>query len=139
MEIQHFLHPTLLILSDHVHAKIWLAHENELNEIGHILVEPETRTDREGGFMNPSTGAVGAAVKHDKEHDHEEYMKGLMHCFHEALKKQPITYIDLVMPPDLMHVFEAKLTNEQKTLINRRLDADLMKDDILDVVKRLYV
>lgn len=123
-ELQKFSHPTLIVLTDHIHAKLWLAHELELKEIDHLDMPRERMTDRE---------EIETDADPDRLH---RMMKELAsRITHHATNAQ---HIYLAMKADIMHALEKELPSPTKNLINRRQPHDLMKEEMLDVVKRFF-
>ncbi|HEU0050498.1 MAG TPA: host attachment protein [Patescibacteria group bacterium] len=136
-QIQHFIHPTLLVLADHVHAKIWFAHEDEISEIAHLTVPHELKSDNEGSFMS-SAESVGQPEQKEKQHHLNVLIKHIAEALSKELENRDVTYIDMIMPADILHPLELEFPKTTIAMINRRLEADLIKEDILQVAKRLF-
>ncbi|MBM3204421.1 host attachment protein [Candidatus Uhrbacteria bacterium] len=122
--LQKFSHATLIVVGNHVHAKFFLAQGEELNQVGEIEHPREMKSDNES--------QLGSEPKTEQER-----LKKFAKEIAEKIEQEKGAHIYLTMKKELMHPVEEHLPKQTTELINRRLDADLMKEDIFDVVDRL--
>jgi len=115
-----------------------------LKELGTIEHSRELKSDNEASFVNPNHGGSTSGPEPKIEQERmKKFCKELASRITQHLAEPDpaspgaIKHIYLAMKKELMHPVEEHLAKPTQTLINRRLDADLMKDDILEVVDRL--
>ncbi len=136
-DLQYFIHPTLVVLGDHVQARLWLASNPTLTVVDGFSERPEFKSDREGSFVNTDHGSVSAPEPKGEQERLRHLLKDMAEHIETQARKHEVQHIHLVMKKDLMNELERHMGNEIRSKINRRLDEDLMKDDILDVLRRM--
>ncbi len=135
-DIHAFSEPTLIVLADQVKAQFWMAHETEIEEVDAISVPRELKSDNEGSFVNTDNGSVSGMERTDEAHLHE-----LIHAVTEKIEEisgeGTADHIHLVMEPRLLHAVKEHLSPETIAKCGREVPHQLMKDTIVDVVKRI--
>ena len=136
--VHHFHHSTLLIVSDHVRAHFYLIHEDTLVHADEIIMPRERYQDNEGAAVIPSQGTpCNPKEKSDAPRLHH-FIKKMCRKADALHDAHGIEVVDLVMPADLAHVFTDACSTRVHPKIRRTLHHDMMKKDILDVVKKLF-
>ena len=136
-KLQHFPVPTLIVLADHVHAQFWLAHREELNQQETFSLPRERKTDHETSFVNTDHGGGnGPELLDDDRQQH--FIRLVADHLASLIFKNHIQAICLVMKAELAHALKKKLSQDKIAMIKKELHADLMKDDILDVIRRIF-
>ncbi len=129
IELQHFPHLTLLVISDHVTSKFFLVGGESLEILDSITVPYDIRPNHEGSFI--------------PEHSHidENHLKHFAKLVAEHISKlvvqHAIVYVDLIMPANIEHLVTANLHPNISKKLNRKLHIDIMKEDIFDIIKRI--
>jgi len=135
--LQHFSEPTLIVLADHIHAQFWLAHLMTLEQKDTMALPRERKTDNETSFVNTDHGSGSGPEPLDDDRLHH-FIKMMADRLTPFISTNHAHAIHLVMPAELAHALKKKLSQDKLSLIKKELHVDLMKDDILDVVKRLF-
>jgi hypothetical protein len=133
----HFPSPTLILVADSEHIVAWMAHGESLEEQSTIAVPHEQKTDNEASFVNTVThGTHGPSPREPHDDDH---VKHWLHEATEAIKKtEPFMHLNLAMPADYLRALEERLTPDVRERILRKLEANVRKEPILEVIERLY-
>ncbi len=129
-ELHVFQHPTLLITSDHVQARLFVANQNILEEQGHVSLPHENTETREGTPLAPPEYNDESRLKH--------FVQLLCEQATALMGPHSIEVVDLVMPSEIEHLFRSHCDQDIKNKIKRTINHDLMKEDILKVVARLF-
>lgn len=125
--LQHFPHAALIVTSDHMVAKLYLAGGEDLEEIDALAVPADTFSDIEKKFDSDV----------DDRPRLQHFIKQLAEKVEKLVRDHHIVYVHLVMPAEVMHRLTEHLTQETKGKIGRGLEHDLMNQPILQVVERL--
>lgn len=136
-DLQHFPHPTLIVLADNIHAKFWMAHEDEADEVDEIVLERERATDHETQFVNTNHGgSVSTPEKHDEDRQ-QKFVHSVKARIEEIAREGLTEEVMLVMPAELSHAISNHLEGDVKGMVKKTLPVDLMKDAMTDVLRRL--
>ena len=127
-ELQHFAEPTLIVVADRVHAQFWLAHEENMEDVEVLEVPKEHLSDHEGR-------AIGQELKDDDRLHHLIHL--IVEKIEELVREGVADKIHLVMEAELAHQVAGHVSQEVTAKLGAQVHADLMKDDVLDVVKRV--
>ncbi|MBU0531229.1 host attachment protein [Patescibacteria group bacterium] len=133
-DYRDFKKPTLIVVTDHVHSKLYLARERELEQVDTITAEPERAEDKEafhqstsraGGqvMMNQATGSKNIDWKEHVAHDH----------LFKALEENLMARLQNHEFEDLILVVE----HEAKNHLTERLHHDLQERIVKTVPKNL--
>ncbi|MFZ2804482.1 MAG: hypothetical protein WA001_04620 [Patescibacteria group bacterium] len=132
--LQHFPHPALILVSDSVKAKFFLAGGDSLQELDGVFVprgnektEPSPDGKRIAGF---DADVDDGPRLHDFIHQ-------LVAKTDALVKQHGIAHIHLVMPAEVEHQFSGHLPKEDKEKIGQTLHHDLMNEDPLKIIERL--
>ena len=135
--LQHFPEPTLIVLTDHVQGRFWLAHLETLEQIDQLALPHELKSDREGSFVNTDHGgSTSGPEPSDREHSNH-WIHLMTEKIETVCQAKNIKQLDLVMRPDLLHALRAHLPQSISILIKTELGVDLMKMHILETLDRL--
>jgi len=136
-ELQHFIHPTLIVISDFDQALIYRAHLEDAIEIARVKApsaafpNPDGSVGSGGGrFMNPSADV-------DQGADRGVFTKNVINTIKSLVEKHGIKHINLVVPTELGHRLEEKLPNNLKPMVTKTIEADLTYEPLVAVLKRL--
>lgn len=134
----HFQHPTLLVIANHVKAKLWRAYSDEVEELETLALPRERKIDKETSFVDVDHGSVHAPEpKLEQEH-----LRHFVHLLASHIKKEMqtggFTLIHLVMVKDIAGPLRKKLSEPLRDAITRELTEDLTQEHVLTVIGRLY-
>ncbi len=127
-ELQHFEFPSLILVADHVHAQFWLAHEETLEEVDLIALAKETHSDNEG---------LANGQEPSDENRLHQYIHMVVDRLEQIMSEGVADSLHLVMPADLAHMVIEHSSTEVQEQVGKEVHLDLMKEDPLDVVRRV--
>lgn len=127
-DLQHFEFPALIVVADHVHAQFWLAHNDTLEEVEVVELQKDTYSDNE---------AIGLGLEKNDEHRLHEYVHMLVDRLEEIMNEGVADSIHLVMDTELANSVIDHSSTEIQEQVGKQIHADLMKEDPLEVVKRV--
>lgn len=127
-ELQHFEFPSLILVADHVHAQFWLAHNDTLEEVDVVSLPKESSSDNEGR-------AIGQELSDDNRL--HEYIHIVVDRLEQIMGEGIADSLHLVMSADLAHAVLDHSNTEIQEQVGKQLHLDLMKEEPLEVVKRL--
>jgi hypothetical protein len=127
-ELQRFEFPSLILVADHVHAQFWLAHNDTLEEVDLIALPKDTHSDNEGR-------AIGQELSDDNRL--HEYIHLLVDRLEQIMSEGVADSLHLVMSADLANAVLDHSSSEVQEQVGKQVHADLMKEEPLDVVRRV--
>lgn len=127
-ELQRFENPSLIVVADHVHAQFWLAHNETLEEVDVIELPKDTYSDNE---------ARGLGLEKTDDHRLHEYVHLLVDRLEEIMNEGVADSVHLVMDTDLANAVLDHSSTEVQEQVGKQVHADLIKEDPLEVVKRV--
>jgi len=127
-ELQHFENPSLILVADHVHAQFWVAHGETLEEVDVVALPKDTHSDNEGR-------AIGQELSDDNRL--HEYIHLLVDRLEQIMGEGVADSLHLVMSADLANAVLDHSNTEVQEQVGKQLHLDLMKEEPLEVVKRL--
>lgn len=127
-ELQHFEFPSLILAADHVHAQFWLAHGDTLEEVDLIALPKDKLSDNEGL-------AIGQELSDD--HRLHEYIHLVVDRLEQIMSEGVADSLHLVMSADLANAILDHSSTEVQEQVGKQVHADLMKEDPIEVVRRL--
>ncbi len=136
-ELQKFPLATLIVASDSMTAKFYLAGGDAMDEIGALILPKEKSSDNEGSFASSDGSRVAGPVEEDDTERLKHFVKEISSKISELVGKHGIEQIDLVMPAEIEHLLTETLSAEAKPLLKRILQKDLMKESTVELVTRL--
>ena len=139
-ELQRFLDPCLIVMTDEQEAKFWIAGGDALETLDSMSLVPEKESDREGAFHTAKGYThVGSDLsdKHDTPRK-EKFAKQITERMAKLIREGHAERVRLVSPPEMMHRLEKHLPTDVKKRMDSKLDKDLMKFDVLEVLKRMF-
>ncbi|MBE7436770.1 MAG: host attachment protein [Anaerolineales bacterium] len=138
-DLQHFPDPTLIVLTDEQEARIFLAGGDAYQTLDSLALPREFKSDAEGSFVSSDGSRVGGPSSdlHDTPRK-EAFAKTVAEAITRYVREGHAVVVHLVSPPEMLHLIQARLPADVKPHIAKTLAKDLMKNDILDVIKRLF-
>lgn len=127
-ELQHFEFPSLILVADHVHAQFWLAHNDMLEEVDLVSLPKDELSDKEGR-------EIGQELSDD--HRLHEYIHLVVDRLEQIMGEGVADSVHLVMSADLANAVLDHSNTEVQEQVGKQLHLDLMKEEPLEVVKRL--
>lgn len=124
----HFVHSSLIIIGDSTQAKFFLAGGDELEELDGVAVPREERPDSEGKFSDEPNDVPRLM----------QFVKMTAARTENLVREHGVAHIHLAMPAEIKHLLVRELPRDAATAVGRTLEHDLMKQDILDVIRRLF-
>lgn len=135
-KLQHFHHPTLVVIGDFNDVTLYRALNPDIEVISRIKSPKPPITPPEGSvspggerFSNPSADI-------DEGPDRSKYAKQIIDQV-EAILAGDIKYINLVMPAELCRRFKENLQEKHKGLVTKVIEADLANEPLLEIIERL--
>lgn len=134
----HIAHATLVIVSDHIAAKIYLAGGDAIEEIDGVV---EPRESVEHDDATSSVDGIRTANPHADASDAPR-LKRFVSRLSESITKHTASHdvanIHLFMPADVLHLLKDTLPADVSKHIRTETAAMLMKEDILSVLRRVF-
>ena len=135
----HFPHAALLILSDAITARFYLIGGDAIEELDGIAEPREFRQDSEGSFTSYDGSRVaGPDSDIDDAPRLKHFVRDVAHSLTDLVRKHDIAHIHLIMPSDVEHLLTKDLPNDMKEKIIHVLHKNLMKEDLLSILRRIY-
>lgn len=136
-ELQRFPVATLIVASDSETAKIYLAGGDSLEQVDAIEVPREKSQDNEGSFTSSDGSRVAGPVDEKDGPRLGTFTKKLAESVISLMRKHKLERLDLIMPAEIEHALVDRLPSDVDTLIGRKLNKNLMKEEPTEMVKRL--
>ncbi len=127
-DLQHFSAPTLLIVSDTQRATFYLAHNETINVVETIDVPAEFDIERDSKFVSDFK---------DEPREHR-FVARVAEMTSAFAHNKNIGHIFIAAPQEIINLLEAKLGDDVRAFISRRIVKDLVKENVIDVVKRFF-
>lgn len=134
---QHFVHPTLIVLGDFEHAKLYRAFADTADEVAVLKAPEPSRPPSQGSvssgggrFMNPSADM-------DEGADRAQFTRDIIYQIETLLKDGDIKHLNLVMPAEMCHRIKEKLPQNYQDSVTKVIEADLVQTPLIDVLQRL--
>ncbi len=128
--LQHFPQQSLLVVADHVVARLFIAGGDSLEELDGLAEPRDIPSDNEGKMFMSDV--------HD-EPRLKQFCKKLALEIQKLVISHDVSNIHLVMPADVFNFVNEDLSQETKRKLGRGLTLDLMKEDPLKIVERLLI
>jgi hypothetical protein len=137
--LQHFAEPSLIVVSDHYHAKLLLAFEDSIEEVDQIDMPATKDTDHEGSFVNTDSGGVsGPENEHDEPNRLKHFVRAVAARINSLIRDEEAAMnIHLIAPADVAHAIKNELAPEAANILGKEIHADVMKEDELHLLERL--
>lgn len=134
-----FIHPTLVVAADHMFAKMFLAGGDEVEELDGVAMPRERKQDSEGFFVSRDASRHGSPDADTSDDPRlKAFTKAVAERISTLVKDQDIAHLHLVMPAEVDGLVQKHLPPDIKTKIVRVRHLDLMKEDTLTVLRRVY-
>jgi hypothetical protein len=136
--LQHFPEPALIVTTDHVYARLWLAFEDSMEELEVLEMPQEEKSDHEGEFYNPDTGGVHATEPHTNDERLHKFIRVLAeHVSHLIRDDEAATSVHLIAPEDMMAALKKELAPEAANIVAKELPINVMKEDEVHILERI--
>ncbi|MCR4256572.1 MAG: host attachment family protein [Candidatus Uhrbacteria bacterium] len=136
--LRHFPEPALIVLADHVHARLMLAFEDSFEEVESFEMPDELKSDNEGGFYNPDTSGVNAPEPRLDEERLRKYVRVLAERINQLVRDEhTATALHLIIPADMSAMLKKELAPEAANLIGKEIHANVMKEDEAQILERV--
>ncbi len=136
--LQHFPEPTLIVLADHVHARLMIAFEDSFEEVESFEMPNELKSDNEGSFFNPGTSGVSAPEPRLDEERLRKYVRVLGEHVNRLIRDEhAATTLHLLIPADMSAMLKKELAPEATNVIGKEVHANVMKEDEAQILERI--
>ncbi|MDD2786323.1 MAG: hypothetical protein PHS79_05580 [Patescibacteria group bacterium] len=136
-ELQHYEHPTLIVVGDFEHAVIHLAHDKDLTEVATIEAPELHQPDTEGSVTIGGGRTANPSTDVDEGARRVRYTKQIVDKIVELQKSNDIQFINLIMPAEMCRRLQDGLPSNMKTNVTKVLEVNIAKAPMLDVLRRL--
>ncbi|MBU1033206.1 MAG: hypothetical protein ABII13_04930 [Patescibacteria group bacterium] len=135
----HLPHAVLIITSDNIISRFYLAGGDTIEEIDSVSLPSEFKQDSEGSFTSSDGSRVAGPDSdiHDTPR-RKQFVKMMTEKTEELVRKHNIVHINLVMPAEVEHLFSDKLANDVKEKIMHVKHLSLMKENPIDIVRIIF-
>lgn len=134
----HFVEPALIVVADHIAAKFYLAGGDAIEEVDSLSLPHERMTDNETTFTNTATGgSSGPEPKTEEERQHQ-FIHMMQERLEDFIREGIADHIFLAMDAELAHMIKHHLPGDMAGMIKKEVHHSVMKENILDVVKRFF-
>lgn len=134
---QHFAHPTLIVVGDFEHAKLYLAHEETIEEVKTLQAPEPHQPDTEGdvGVGGKRYGSISNDV--DEGARRLPYVKLLVDAIIGSLRKGQTRYVCLVMPTEMCHRIKEELPQDLRDNVTKTVEAHMIDAPLAEMLERL--
>ncbi len=134
-----FIHPTLVVASDHVVAKMFVAGGDEVEELDGVAEPREKRQDSEGYFTSWDESRHGGPDADIADEPRlARFAENVAGRITALVREQGLAHVHLVMPTEVSRLVQDDLPPDVKETVVRVRDLDLMKEDPLTILRRAY-
>jgi hypothetical protein len=127
-ELQRFEFPSLILVADRVHAQFWLAHGDTLEEVDLIRLDKDEHSDKEGR-------EIGQELSDDNRL--HQYIHLVVDRLEQIMNEGVADSLHLVMETELADAVIDHSSQEIQEQVGKQVHADLMKEEPLDVIRRV--
>ena len=129
--LQHFPHATLIVISDQITAKFFLAGGEDIEELDALALPRDKRQEPEGPFGKISEMDDGQRLKH--------FMKQVADQITAYIRDHNVARFHLVMPTEIERLLSENLSTDLESKRGQTLHAALMKEPILKIIEKLQI
>ncbi|MHB8830937.1 MAG: host attachment protein [Patescibacteria group bacterium] len=134
---QHFVHPTLIVIGDFEHAKLYRAFEDTANEVATLKSPEPSRPPAQGSVSSGGDRFMNPSADMDEGADRAQFTRDIIHQIETLLKDGDVKHVNLVMPTEMCHRIKEKLPDDVKGSVTKTLEADLVQEPLVDILERL--
>lgn len=127
--LQHFPEPALIVTADHVHARLWLAFEDSMEEVESFEMPRTELSDNEGK-------EIGQEIS-DETRLHKFARMIAERVTHLVRDEQAATTVHLIVPPDMATLIKKDLAPEAMNAIGKELHVNVMNEDESAILERI--
>ena len=127
--LQHFPEPSLIVVSDHMHAKLFLAFEDDIEEVETVELPRTELSDNEGK-------EIGQERSDDERLHH--FVKMVAQAVNVMIRdEEAAMHLHMIAPADVAHAIKHELAPEAASKLGKEIHADVMKEDEEKLLERL--
>jgi len=127
--LQHFPEPALIVVSDHMHAKLLLAFEDDIEEVDSLELPRTELSDNEGK-------EIGQERSDDERLHH--FVKMVADRINVMIRdEEAAMHVHLIASADVAHAIKKELAPEVANKLGKEVHADVMKEDFEKILERL--
>jgi len=127
--LQHFAEPALIVVSDHMHAKLLLAFEDDIEEVDMIELPRTELSDNEGK-------EIGQERSDDDRLHH--FVKMVAERVNVMIRdEEAAMHLHIIAPAEVAHAIKKDLAPEATRVLGKEVHADVMKEDFEKLLERL--
>ncbi|MBU1348570.1 host attachment protein [Patescibacteria group bacterium] len=135
----HVIHATLIVASDHMHASFLLAGGDAIEQVDAIAMPREKRQDSEGYFRSSDSSRHGDPNADTSDEPRlSAFTKAVATRTAELIREQDTAHLHLVMPKEVERLVRQDLPQDATKKIVRVRNLDLMKEDPITILRRVY-
>ncbi len=143
-EYCEFAQPTMIVVTDHNHSKLFLAREREVEHVDTIEAEPERAGDKEA--YHQSTSRIGGKLRIDKSTGSEDY-DWKEHIAHDhlfveleenlmkRLQNKEFENLILIVPAEAKNHLAERLHQTLQERITKTVPKNLINNPFPDLVE----
>lgn len=137
-QLQKFPQPTLIVTSDSVVAKFFLAGGDSLEELDGVSEPREKRTDSEGYFTSWDESRHGGPDSDlDDTARQKTFARKIAERIRDLVAHHGVAKIHFIMPAEIEHVLTLHLTKPEQEKIGKKIHLDVMKEDAVKIMGRI--
>ena len=127
--LQHFPEPALIVVSDHMHAKLLLAFEDDIEEVESLELPRTELSDNEGKVL-------GQELSDDERLKH--FVSMVANAINVMIRDEDAAmHLHIIAPADVANAIKKDLAPEATRVLGKEVHADVMKEDFEKLLERL--
>ncbi|MFH1621165.1 MAG: host attachment protein [Patescibacteria group bacterium] len=136
--LQKFPQPTLIVTSDSIIAKLFLAGGDSFEELDSVAEPRENKQDSEGYFASADESRHGdPAADSDDTARLKTFVKKIVEQIEDLVAHHGIKKIHLIMPAEVEHKLSQEISNQAGEKIGKKIHHDVMKEDAVKILERI--
>jgi len=136
-DYQHFAHPTLIVVGDFEHAKLFHTQGETIEQIQTIQAPEPHQPDTEGDVNIGGERYGSLSTDVDEGARRLPYAKQIAGAITDSIRKGQTKYVCLVMPTEMCHRVKDEIPKENQDAITKIIEAHMIDAPLVDVLKRL--
>jgi len=136
-ESQHFAHPTLIVVGDFEHAKLYQAHEENIDEVKAVQAPEPLQPFTDASVHSSGMRTANPSADVDEGARRLPYAKLLAGAIIDSLRKGRTRYVCLVMPAEMCHRIKEELPQDLRDNVTKTIEAHMIDAPLTEVLERL--
>lgn len=136
-ELRHFSDATLILIGDHRETRFYLTDNIEISNPFSVEAPLPAHPNQEGSVVVGKGRRANPDSSVDEGVERERYSKELVRAILETVRTNNIQSICLALPAELIRRIQEELPPASRSLIQKTLSKNLVKEDLPDVLRRL--